>query len=354
MNIRLGGLLALASVLSPAFAIADTITLKNGDHITGAVVKTDGPNLVFKGELTGEVKVPLDSITQLTTTAPIDISLKDGQLIVGTATADAKKLEVQTANAGKVEADRSNVTAIRSVDEQKAYQAQLDRFANPGVLDLWAGTIDLGLALSRGNSQTFNFNTGFNAVRATKRDKIQVYFTSIYATQSTTGVSTVSANAKRGGVAYNINLSPKLFGWGSVDLENDHFQGLDLRFNPNGGLGYHAYKTDHSYLDLVAGGSLNREFYSTFNRTSGEVVFGDDYDWSFKKRSHLHQGFRIFPNVSNTSQYRINFDLTASTALTKVLSLQFTGSDRYITDPPAGRKGNDIILTTGIRLTFAR
>ncbi len=367
---RLAGLLALALVLNPVSVCADTITLKNGDHITGTVVKTDGKDLIFKGELAGDVKVPLDAITQLTTSAPANVTLKDGKLVVGPTTLDPNKVEVQTANNGRVEAERADVTAIRSEAEQKAYQAEIDRYAHPGILDLWAGTLDFGLAISQGNSQTLNFSTAFSAVRATKRDKLTVYFTSIYATQDlyTPGVSpstskyvnSTSADAKRGGLGYNYNFSKKWFGWVSVDLEKNALQQLNLRLNPAAGGGYHVFANDKGFFDLIAGGSLNREWFVSENSTYGEFVLGDEFQHAFNKRSTLHQSFRFFPNLTDTGQYRINFDLTAATALTKFLSLQVTASDRYLSNPPATVfpsapiKGNDLIFTTGIRFTFAR
>ena len=347
-------LLLLCGLIVPLTLSADQITLKNGDRLTGSIVKLDGANLIFKAELAGQVTVPFDAVVSFTTSAPINVGLKDGQLLLGTATGDTSSISVKTATAGQLEAARSNVSAIRSVDEQKAYQAEIDRYANPSILDLWAGNVDLGLALSRGNANTTNFSAGFNAVRTTKIDKITVNFTSIYSTSSVGGFRSVTANAKRGSIDYDINVGPKLFLWTSVDLENDHFQELQLRFVPAGGFGYHVFKTSSSYLDVLGGGSLSREFYSTFNRTSGEVVFGDDYDKTFGKRSHIHQSFRMFPNLSYSGQYRVNFDLIASTALTKMVSLQLTGSDRYTSFPPVGLKGNDLILTTGVRFTFAR
>jgi hypothetical protein len=346
-------LLITSACLCPLALFADQITLKNGDRLTGSITKTDGANLIFKSELAGQITVPLDAVVSLTTSVPVNISLKDGQLLLGTASADAAKIAVTTA-AGQLETPRADVTAIRSVDEQKAYQAAIDRYANPGILDLWAGHMDLGLALANGNANTFNFAAGFNAVRATNTDKITVNFASIYSTATVGGISSVTANAKRGSLDYNINLKPKLFLWAGVDLENDHFQQLELRFVPAAGFGYHVFKTKTSYLDVLGGGSLDREFYSTFNRTSGEVVFGDDYDKTINKRTHIHQNFKFFENLSYSGQYRVNFDLSAATTLTKMISLQFTGSERYVTNPPPGLKGNDLILTTGVRLSFAR
>ena len=64
--------------------------------------------------------------------------------------------------------------------------------------------------------------------------------------------------------------------------------------------------------------------------------------------------FRVFNNLSETGQYRINFDAGTATNLLPWLSLQVTFSDRYLSNPVAGRKKNDVILTTGLRFSFAR
>jgi len=42
------------------------------------------------------------------------------------------------------------------------------------------------------------------------------------------------------------------------------------------------------------------------------------------------------------------------TRLKRWLSWQVTASDRLISDPVPGRKKNDILLTTGFRVSFAR
>jgi len=39
--------------------VADQVTLKNGDRLTGSVVRSDGKTLVVKTELVGEVNIAL-------------------------------------------------------------------------------------------------------------------------------------------------------------------------------------------------------------------------------------------------------------------------------------------------------
>lgn len=229
---------------------ADQITLKNGDRLTGSIVRYDGKNVVIKSEFAGEVAIPWSAVTGLTSSAPLHVGLKAGELVVGTVQADESKITVQTKDAGAVSAARDTVVSIRSKDEQAAYDEQLDRYRNPRLTDLWAGFLDLGYAQSKGNANAQTFNLTANAARATNRDKVTAYFTSIFSkgTVQSSGASVTTANAKRGGVSYNLNVNRNWFGFGSVDLENDQFQSLDLRFVPAGGLGYHAITSEKTSL----------------------------------------------------------------------------------------------------------
>jgi hypothetical protein len=62
----------------------------------------------------------------------------------------------------------------------------------------------------------------------------------------------------------------------------------------------------------------------------------------------------MFDNFSDTGSYRMNFDLTANTILRKWLTWNVTFGDRYLSDPVAGRKPNDVLYTTGVGVTFGR
>jgi ATP synthase F1 beta subunit len=145
------------------------------------------------------------------------------------------------------------------------------------------------------------------------------------------------------------------FAFGSVDLETDEFQNLDLRFVPAGGLGYHARKSERTILDFRLGAAANREFFSSgLNRTSAEVLLGEEFMHKFNARSSFLQRLVFFPNVSDGGNYRMNFDASLVTAVRRWFSFQFSASDRYLSNPLAGRKSNDVLFTTGLRLTFAK
>ncbi len=342
----------MATLLAPA-VLADQIVLKNGDRLTGAIAKSDGKTIVIQLELAGAVTVSLDTVTQLTADQPMYLALKDGQTIVGpfATTADGK-LSVRTSETGTVTVARESVQSIRSKVEEDAYQLQLNRLRNPGLADLWSGTLDTALSLSRGNADTATYTIGLNAARATTRDKINVYMNTLYARSSTTGKSLVTANAKRGGARYDVNISAKVFGFGTGDLENDEFQKLDLRLTLGGGMGWHALKTERSSFDVFGGGALNREYFSTgLNRSSGEMLVGQEIGHK-AGRTTLKERATFMPNMSDRGEYRFNFDASAVTLLNTWLSWTVNFSDRYVSNPVGGAKSNDILLSTGLRVTF--
>ncbi len=347
--------ITLALLAFSPLARADQVVLKNGDRLTGSIVKSDAKSLTLKSEFVGTVNIVNDAIAQITSDQPLYLGLKDGQTVVGTVTTIDGKLDVKTADTGTVSLARDTVETVRSKEAQLAYQQEIDRLRNPRLIDLWSGAVEVGLALAKGNSDSATFNLGFNAARTTSRDKISVYATSLYARNSTTGVSVTTVNDKRGGARYDLNLSSRVFGFGTGDLESDPFQKLDLRLVLGGGLGWHYKKTERVTMDFFGGGSLDKEYFSTgLNRSSGEVLVGQEFAYKFSSRTSFQEKTVFFPNMSETGEYRLNFDAAAITLLKSWLGWHLTLSDRYISNPVSGAKQNDLLLSTGLRVTFGR
>lgn len=353
---RLSLSFVLAIALLPSFAAADQISLKNGDRLSGQIVKTDGKTLTLKSDLAGTVTIPWDAVTGVNSNTALHVGLRDGQHAVGqVSTVNEKTLEIQTKDAGKITAVKEAVQYMRSEEEQAAWQTEIDRYRNPRLVDLWTGFVDFGLASARGNASTSNVAVSAAADRATSRDKIEVRFTSLYASASREGKSLVTANAIRGGIRYNLNISPVAFGFGSTDLEFDEFQDLDLRFAPAGGVGFHVFKGERTTLDVLTGASLNREFFSNgLNRTSGEAMFSEELTHKANSIFSITQKLTMFPNLTSRGDYRAGLDMAAITKLAKWFSWQFAVSDRLLSNPVFGRKRNDILFTSGFRLTFAK
>ncbi len=141
--------------------------------------------------------------------------------------------------------------------------------------------------------------------------------------------------------------------FGFTDLEFDEFQALDLRVVAGGGLDYELIRGESTTLDLSAGGSINKEFFSD-NRTreSGEALLGQELKQRLLKVTTLEEKLSVYANLSERGEYRVNLDVGTVTRLNRYLSFQLTISNRYLSNPIAGKKKNDILFTTGLRVTF--
>lgn len=347
-------------------ALADQVTLKNGDRLTGTIVKSDTKTLLLKTDFAGDVNLQWDAVTSIVSSQTLHLALKDGQTIVGMVTTNDGKLEVATKETGPVAASKDAIVGVRNDAEQKAYDDQIDRLRHPHLTDFWSGLLDTGLSLTRGNSQSLTYNLSGKAARVTERDKISVYSTAIYTDSTVNGINSTTAHAIRGGIRGDLNLSDKLFIFGFTDFEYDQFQDLDLRNVLGGGLGYHVINTKATTFDVFAGGSYDQDFFGalaatattpatpSITRKTGEIVLGETFNAKINNRTTITQQFSFYPNVSETGTYRFQFDSTVATKLKGWLSWQVTYSDRYLSNPLPGFKTNDLLLSSGVRLTFGK
>ena len=350
LKLWLRSILCLIALTSNSWA--DQVSLNNGDRVTGKLVKKDGDNLTVKTDLMGEVKIPWKSVVSVTSNDPVTVVLTSGQLLVGPVSVDAKEEKVEVATATSTESARlSELVAIRNEETQR----QVERMEKPGLLDLWAGSVDLGLSSARGNARTNTFTISATASRESRTDKTAAYFNQIYSSALVDGVSAATAEAIRSGWSYTKNANPRLLVSLFNDYEYDRFQNLDLRVVLGAGLGYSMIKQDRKRLDLLGGAAYNREEFSTpLTRNSAEAYWGDDFNYKPSRIAEFQQRFRIFHNVSDLGSYRVNFDLSAVMNLNRWLAWHLTITDRLLSDPVEGRQRNDVLYTTGLRLRFAR
>ena len=333
---------------SPAL-FADQIVLANGDRITGQILKSDDKELAIKSEFAGEITVQWPAVQAITSTQPLHVSLNNGQTLVGPVKTADDNFQVATTTQGEVTTPKNSVVRIRGEAEQSAYEKSL----RPGLLEGWQGGADVGFALTRGNSQTKNLALAFTAQRKTLDDKLGLYANTVYASNDAPGaIPRTTANAIQGGIRYDHDLSSRVFAFINGDFQTDDLQNLDLRSVLGGGLGYHAIKAEHTTLDFLGGINYTREKYSLFTRNFAAATIGEELSHKVGAGTLITQQLYFYPDLSNTGEYRGTFNFGTVTRVSKWLGWQNSFGDIYVTNPPVGKKQNDIIFTTGLNVSF--
>ena len=340
--------IVLLAMLTPA-ALADEVVLKNGDRLTGQVIRFDGKGLTLKTEFAGEVTIQWAGVQQITSDQLLHVQSKSGQAAVGKITTSDGKLNIATRTGGTIVVPQEDVALIRNEAEQSAYEQSL----NPGLRENWDAGATVSFALTRGNSQSKNLALAFNADRKTLHDKLSLYTNSVYATNDAPGaIPSTTANAQQGGVRYDHDITPRLFAFVGADFQADSLQTLDLRSVLGGGLGFHVIKRDSTTLDLLAGANYTHEKYAAFTRNFAAATLGDEFMHKLSGSTVLTQSLYFYPDFNNAGEYRTTFNFGTLTKLSKWLGWQNAFGDIYVSNPPLGKKKNDILFTTGLNISF--
>jgi putative salt-induced outer membrane protein len=359
-------LLGIALFLFASIAVADQVTLKNGDRLTGSIVSGDGKTLLVKTEFEGPVTIQWDAIIAIESSENLNLTLKDGQRLSGKVTTTDGKFVVAGAPATAAPAAKETIVAVRNDAEQKSFDAEAEKMAHPKFNYFWSGLLDTGLALTSGNSSTRAYTLSTTAVRETPRDKLTLYSTYIYANDNSTPPSRTTANDFRGGLRGDLNLSPRVFIFALADYETNELQHLNLRQVYGGGFGYHVIKNDRTTFDVFGGASYDRDSFGQYfllnpltffpgqTTNSAEILVGEELHTNIGTRTTLGERFVFYPNMSDLGQYRYQFNATSATIIKKWLNWQITFTDGYLSNPPVGLKSNDLLLSTGLRVVWGK
>jgi hypothetical protein len=332
-----------------ATAFGDQVVLTNGDRITGVIKKFDDQKLFLSTEYSGDITIKWSAINKVIGDQPLHVERADHEVVTGDAIVSyGPELTVQTASA-PVTVESNDIKAIRSDSEEQKYEKQL----HPKLTQAWLGGGNFGIALARGNSETTNFSLGFNAARKTLEDKLTIYANSVYSTDGATDSTT--ANDIRGGLRYDRDISRRWFGFVSGDFETDAIQSLNLRSVGGSGVGFHAINSKAESLDLLAGGAYTREDYDTgLSNDLSSADIGVQYSKSLAHGTTITQKAFFLPYLNDLGEYRSTFDLGMATKINKLLTWQVNFNDRYVSNPLIGTRQNDLLLTTGVGVTFGK
>jgi putative salt-induced outer membrane protein len=347
---------ALIVLVTAVPALADQVSLKNGDRLTGTIVQSDGKTLVLHTEYAGDVTVKWDSVKGIESSESLRVELPNGKTVVGPVSTSDETVKVATSS-GEIAAPLGNVKGL-------SQQAGYEKMETASILQNWKGGVNAGFSLTGGNSETTNLAIGFLAARQSLKAKLGMYANIVYATTTTTlvtinpftntKISSTTANTEAGGLRYDHDLNPKTFAFVSADFFADALQGLNLRSVFGGGLGYHAIKNDNTTLDFLGGLNYTRESYTTLQRNLVALTLGEELMHKLGKSTVLNQKLYFFPDLNSAGDFRGTFDFASVTKISKRFGWQNSFTDVYVTNPPAGKKQNDVILTTGLNVSFGQ
>lgn len=224
----------------------------------------------------------------------------------------------------------------------------------------WDGSFIFGFNLSQSTVDTTGLLVALKTARIKAPTRFFLEGSYRYSTQKERGEdSTTLENELRGLARLEYDFKPRLYGFTSLDAENDKIEDLKIRLIPKAGLGYRLWvqqvdETKENFLQVEAGGAyVYEKFYGGDSNDFFAIAFGASahyylpYDAIFDFRADY------LPAINDwVDDYLIRAEASLSMPLLKAISLVTSVIEIYDSTPAADTDKNSLFFTLGVAFNF--
>jgi putative salt-induced outer membrane protein YdiY len=293
-----------AVVDAPAAPVPpDMITLKDGGIIYGEVVEMADGVVYIKTAAAAEniIKIKWANVEKLAINHPIPFHLKEGSVLVGTATGGSNGIiNVQTGPLkGAIEIPIDSITALNPLIQ-------------PPVI--YKGTLTGGYTHATGNSHLTSASLLGDFVARSEQFRLTINGRYVYGDQD----NTLTARNARGTIKMDFFVTKRFFWFASAYFEQDTFQDLKLRTALASGPGYQFIeKGDYASrwlkdMTLYAEAGLsyfNEDFTTAPDESSVRGKWAVRLNWPILDESVTFYHFQeLYPSLQKTSDYYLTMD----------------------------------------------
>ena len=302
---RLVVFLFILSVISTS-AMSGQVTLKNGDILTGTIVRKEAAHLLLSTAYAGEIKIQWSEIVSLTTEKPLVLVLKNDTSI------ENAKLTAVTNGTGSVTAENIEQTFDVALSDIK--------YINPSIEVSGKGTkvsgrINAGSTITSGNTDSETYNLDAKVVMRSKDNR-----TTVGATHYRASDNNVETEDKTTAyLQYDHFMTNRRYVYGNTNFSRDRFADEKLKSTIGLGYGHQFWESDARNLSLEGGlAFVNEDNYVAPDDSYTAARWAVDYDQKFYKNKivffHNHEGLQSLSDsadLSITSETGLRFPLVS-------------------------------------------
>jgi putative salt-induced outer membrane protein YdiY len=312
----------------------DTVTLQNGDRLSGKIQSVTAGGVVIDTPAAGTVTVRVDQLAGISAAAPIKLATSSGDKFEGTITG------IQN---GQLQVSGSS--GARSIAASELVEWQ------PAVT--WVGSVTAGAALTTGNTDRVAANAAAEVIRRSEDTRLTVRGTWDYGEDKATGAWVLSQRRVFGSAKYDWFFSKRTYLWGQTTGEYDKFADLDLRLTAGGGVGYQFYDD----ADFALQGELGLTYFDE-NRIVGT---DDSYlaargayraRWNLNDQVTLLQDGEFYPSVEDVADFYARIDTRLRASLTSAMFAQLQWIFDYDNTPATGFERQDHRVLASVGWSF--
>jgi putative salt-induced outer membrane protein YdiY len=330
--------LALSLVLGAASgARADTVTLANGDKLTGEIVYLVDNKLTFKTAYAGDIVIDWTQVVAVTSDKPLPVILKDQSALVGKVVPQDGKMATELAIGTSPPYTTVDVAAINPPPPPPAFK--------------YKGGLSMSGRITDGNANTKSASARGEVETKVERQRLSLRGGWDY----TETEGELSQRRAFGAIKLDYFFTKKLYAFVQASFEGDKFKDLDLRSTFGAGLGFQWI--DDETLKYYTEAGLS---YVVEDRRRGEdqqtlsARAAHKFDWTIVAPNRLvffHFG-EIYPSVEDLDDFFAHTETGLRVGILDGLGAVFQVDFDYDNTPAPGRGRRDTAYLVGIGYTF--
>jgi len=339
---------ASAVVDAPPVAPAplDMVTLKDGSVIYGEVIEMSGGVLLIKTDAAADKTVKLNwaNVEKLAIHHPLPFHLKEGSVLIGTATEGPNgTIKVQAEPLKEtIQVPMESITALNPI-----IQAPV----------IYSGSLTGGYSQTTGNSHLKNASLLGDFVARSEQLRLSLNGRYIYGDNA----NTLIARNARGTIKLDFFITKRFFWFASAYFENDRFQDLKMRTALASGPGY-------QFVDRGDYGGLLKDM--TLYAEAGLAYFNEDFrtandtsstrgrasiklNWPLlDDKVTLYHFSEFYPSLQNTKNYYLTMDNGVRFKIFEGFVSGFQVTTRLNNNPAPGTGDTDNLYLMTVGYSF--
>lgn len=324
--------------ISGGSLLADTVTLKNGDRLSGQVDSLSGGHLLVDTEYAGRLLVRVKAIESVTADGEFQVRMRRGERLVGRFQAEQGAQRLLPAD---------GVSLPLALDQVRSASRAGDALAS--LARGWSARSDLSASISSGNSETEAINLLVHSSLALKRTVHDAAL--LIGREEADGVRVREQLDLDYG--YKRFLNDKWFALGNAEYYRDELKGIDLRVTLGGGIGYQVWQDSFGALSVGTGATIVFDEIGTRAAQNPAWRWELDYNrfiWSKRLELFHRHSLLVIPDRGRGEVIEASTGLRL--ALNERLDTHFRIDHRIDTAPTEGAKKTDTAYNLGLGLKF--
>ena len=339
---RIGLLVLVAALLLARSAVAiprtDVVTLRNGDRITGEILRLERGKLDLKTDDAGTISFEWDKVARVQANRWFEVGTTDDQRVFGSLGPAPDGTLVVVAPSGPVTLALAEVTFIAPIGE--SFWRRLD------------GSIDVGFSYTR-SSGIAQINVNADTIYRRPTSEVNLNL-SLTGTRQERDGTRDDRGALQG--SYYRYPRPSWFVGGMARFESNESLGLRLRSQMGGALGPRLVNSNRAQV-LVGGGVVFNEERAVDAEPTHNIeallTFQGSYFTYDRPKTDLDVSFAYYPSLSDWGRQRLQLDASVKRELLKDLFVAVDLFDTYDSRPPDPRfASNDVGLVLSLGWSY--